>query len=140
MNIKKYTVYEFLNKVKSEPFKWINYCEIIILQSGLIIIANPSHQEAILKYIKDKYHYESRQSVIDSIPKLCMPLEWFIDKHNLVAFYYQGYIESSKGLNRFQKHTIQILKDNNLLCDDPFVRVSNEYKNYLYRKDIGLEE
>lgn len=68
-----------------------------------------------------------------------MPMEWFIDKHNLVAFWYEGYMMSSKGLNRFQKHTIQILQKNKLLSNEPFVKVSNEYKNYLYRKELGLE-
>ena len=108
-NIKNLSIYEFLDEVKRNPNKWINYCEIIILRSGLIIISNPSHTESVIAYAM-KQEKITREELMNNIPKTCLPLEWIVDKYGLVAYWYSGYMESSKGLNKFQKHTINLLK------------------------------
>ena len=133
-NLKKYSIYEFIDKVKSEPLKWIGYCEIIILRSGLILICNPSHTETAINYVKDKYHM-SREDIFKEISDTCLPLEWIVDKYNLVAYWYNGYMEPSRGLNRFQRKTIDILKHNNLLSDSPYIDKATEYTLHLYRKE-----
>ena len=64
------TFSEFVQEYKD---KWINYCEIIIDKKGLIIIASPSHTEAMLALTN-----ESREVIYDKMPIIASPIHWFV--------------------------------------------------------------
>lgn len=44
---------EFLEMVKANNRHFINYCEIVITENGLIFLASPSH-ESVVKWLKKK--------------------------------------------------------------------------------------
>lgn len=134
-------VNQFIKYTKDHPEKFIDYCEIIITRGGLIFFANPSHIEAMVSYICNKIH-TSREKFIKSIPLLCSPMEWIIDKYELIAVWHFGYMYSSKGLSSRQKFTIRLLEENNLINkkEDQNNYESCEYKKYLWRKAHGYEE
>ena len=66
--------------------RWINYCEIIIDKEGKIIIANPSHVEAMLKLTK-----RTREDIYNEMPITASPIHWFVK-----------YLEYVSGWNKFQ--------------------------------------
>ena len=133
------TINEFINKTKEEPLNWINYCEILIKPSGGVLLARPSHTEALIHCIMNKYE-KTREDVMLEIPFDCSPLDWIIDKCRFVAVWYEGYICHHGGLNRFQKRSIKILEDNNLIAPKgmQYNALTHEYENYLYRKSLGI--
>lgn len=134
------TIDEFIQLTKKEPLKWINYCEIILTPSGGVLIANPSHTEALIQYVMDKEH-KSKDEVKNEIPKSCLPIEWIVDKYRLVAVWHCGYMYHHTGPNRFQKRSIEKLEEFKLICskETQYNKPATEYKNYLYRKSLGIE-
>lgn len=118
----KYTVHDFINKYKN---KWINYCEVIIDDKGYIILAEPSHQEMLIKICMSKLR------VTRKIPNNMCPVEfyadfttWLCNQSNCVAVWYNSYEsrrdnirgpgDRSRKLNRFQKRTIELLNESGL--------------------------
>jgi len=138
--MKRLSIYEFIEHVKLNKDKYINYCEIIIDPYGKVIICNPSHTETAVAYAMEKEN-KTREEVKNSIPRLCLPLEWCVDKYGLIAVWHCGYMYSSykRTPNRFQRKTLDILKQNGLIREE-HVAPANEYKLYLKRKSMGLEE
>ena len=130
--LKKYSIDEFIKLTKENPLKWITYCEIIIVPSGSIIITNPCHVTTL-----ERYAFEltgiSREELYNEIPDDCMPIEWLVDKYNCVAVWYSGYMYPSRLFNRFQKRTLKILEENNLIMkkEDAFIMPATEYGRWL---------
>ena len=133
------SVNDFVEYTKQNPNKFISYCEVIIDEIGNIIIARPSHTETAIAYAMSKEN-KSRKEISDSIPDLCLPLEWIVDKYGLIAVWYNGYMFSSykKSPNRFQRRTLDILLKNRLIVEE-YVQPASEYRLYLKRKDMGIE-
>lgn len=48
-----FTLDEFLKMVKANKEHFINYCEIVITDNGLIFLASPSH-DSVAKWLKKK--------------------------------------------------------------------------------------
>ena len=138
--MKKFNIYEFINHTKENPLSYISYCEVIIDPYGNIIICEPSHTETVLKYAMEKEN-KTREEFKNEIPMYCLPLEWCVDKYGLIAVWYCGYMYSSykRCPNRFQRKSLDILLENGLIKEE-YVRPANEYKNYLYRKSLGIED
>lgn len=137
----KMTIDEFIELTKKDPLQFITYCELIILRSGMIILAKPCHTDAALS-VAVEIEQKTKEELNSEIPDTCLPLEWFVDKHSLVAVWYSGYMYPSGGLNIFQKRTIRKLQENNLILSNEkaYIKPATEYKNYLKRKEIGIEE
>lgn len=132
MKLMKYRIHDFIDKVKTEPMKWINYCEILLDPIGNVILISVSHQETAIQYMCDKESI-TRNDIIDIIKvDLCDPLEFIVDKHNLVAVWYECYMHSNR-INRLQKRSLEILKENNLIRHTPKVSEVDEYRRYIYR-------
>ena len=130
------TINEFIELTKQEPLNWINYCEIILTVTGKVLLARPSHTQAIINYEKELLG-KTDDDIRNEIPNMCLPLEWFVDKNNFVAVWYCGYMYPSKGLNRFQKRSIKLLEDNGLIQKyNQYNMVANEYTLHLKRKEL----
>ena len=138
--MERLNIYDFIEYTKQNKLKFINYCEILLDPYGKVIICNPSHTETAIKYAMYKEN-KTRNEIMESIPKLCLPLEWYVDMYGLVAIWYCGYMYSSykRTPNRFQKKSIKLLLDNGLIRED-YCKPAYEYKLYLQRKEMGLEE
>ena len=138
--MEKFNVYDFIEFTKRNPKSFIRYCEIIIDLYGNIILALPSHQEAVIKYAMEKEH-QSRKEVAKSIPISYSPFAWLLDKYGLIAVWYEGYeygTYKNKKPNRFQRKSLVLLKKYGLI-DPEWIEQTNEYEVYLCRKSIGLE-
>lgn len=137
--MEKFNIFDFIEHTRQNKENYICYCEVIIDPYGNVIEARPSHQEAVLTYVME-LEGKSRKEVCDSIPTYCSPLDWCLDKYGLVAVWYECYIYGVyKYFNRFQRRTINILKNNGLVSDVIRQIPTEEYKLYLYRKSIGYE-
>lgn len=136
----KFTINEFIEHVKKNELNYICYCEVIIDPLGNIIECVPCHTEIVIKYAMEKEN-KSKEEIKNEIPSTCLPLEWCVDKYGLIAVWYCGYMYSSHKNcpNRFQKRTLNILKNHGLIIED-YVRSATEYKNYLYRKSLEIEK
>lgn len=136
----KMTIYEFIKHTEENPLSYINYCEVIIDPYGNIIIASPSHTETVIEYTMLKEN-KTREELKSEIPMHCLPLEWCVDKYGLIAVWYCGYMYSAykRSPNRFQRKSLDILLKHGLIIED-YVQPANEYKHYLYRKSLGIEE
>lgn len=127
-------VLDFIKYTKDHENEFKCYCEIIIGRTGAVVLAHPSHQEMLLK-IGAKYNGISVEEYKNEIPDLCLPLYWVVSKENVIAVWYNRIIIPKKGLNRFQKRTINLLKQNGLLKEDLYIEETNEYQNHLFRKE-----
>lgn len=93
------TVDEFLSMVNKEPFKWVCYCEIIILNNGLILLARPSHTECVINYAMQK-ESKTRTEIIELLRQdLLSPLEYYISKYQMVAVWYDNLLIGKKSTN-----------------------------------------
>lgn len=137
----KFNIYEFIKRTKQYDKRYISYCEAIIDPFGNIIEVMPSHTETAIAYAMEKEN-KSKEEIKRGIPKLCLPLEWCIDKYGLVAIWYSGYMYGTykrKKPNRFQRRSLDILIKNGLILE-VYKNSISEYGNYLYRKSLGIEE
>ena len=131
------SIQEFIALTRNEPNKWINYCEILLDRIGRVILCEGSHSTTALKYaslIENKDINDIRDEIYKDF---CSPLEWVVDKHNVIAIWHNGYTHNGK-MNRLQKRSISLLQNENLMWKDYelFIRETHEYKNYLKRKEM----
>ena len=62
------------------------------------------------------------------------PFHYLIGKYGLVGVWYTfGIYSNYKGLNQFQKHTLELLKKNNLISKDFELSATNEFNLFLER-------
>lgn len=136
------TVEKFINYTKRHPLKWINYCEILIDSDGSVILARPSHQEALIKYCMKKYSM-TREDYLDTVPMWCGN-SYIVEKENLICVWYRELLLPKKilELNNFQLHTIEKLEETGLIMprNSRQDSVANDYSCYLYRKSLGIED
>jgi hypothetical protein len=125
--LNKFSPFDFLVYTKIHPMEWIHYCEIIIDPNGAIILARPSHQEAVIEYAATINEVD-REAILADIGLEFSPFHYLIGKYGLVAVWYGfGIYSNYKGLNQFQKHTLDILKKNNLISQEFELSPTNEY-------------
>ena len=138
--MERLNIYDFIEYTKQNKLKFISYCEIILDPYGKVIICKPSHTETALAYAMEKEN-KTRKEMKESIPMHCLPLEWCVDKYGLIAVWYCGYMYSSykRAPNRFQRKSLDILLKNGLITEE-YCKPANEYKLYLMRKEMGIEE
>lgn len=129
-------ILDFIQITKENPLEFITYCEIIILPGGDIELVSPSHTETALE-IAARLEGITKDELKSNIPKYVEPLSYIVSKYRLVAVWYNSILYNK--LNRFQKHTIDLLKYNELISKEPIIYETNEYQNYLKRKKKGLE-
>ena len=137
--MERLNIHDFIKYTKENKLKFINYCEIILDPYGKVIICNPSHSETALAYAMEKEN-KTREEMKKEIPITCLPLEWCVDKYGLIAVWHCGYMYSSykRTPNRFQRKSLNILLENGLIKEE-YCKPASEYKLYLERKAIGLE-
>jgi hypothetical protein len=127
------TILEFLDLVKKDPLKWINYCEIIISKNGCVELANPCHEKKLIE-IYCKNEGITIEQFERKFPVCLSPVSFICEKYSLVSVWYNE-IRCTK-LNRFQKRTIELLKRNKLINQSSVVQhVYKEYTWYLENRD-----
>lgn len=93
--------------VEEHMKKYVNYLEVIILPTGRIEYAVPSHQEKLIKIAMEKYHI-SRDELMRRCPQeyYCDFMEWLQQITGCVSVW--SYCYKGKP-NKFQKHSLRIL-------------------------------
>ena len=123
-----YNANEFVNYVKNNKLKFINYCEIIILKSGRIKILDKSHQETLIDlYCTNMRITEEKFKEIWD-PKLNI-IKFVTEKYHYISVWY-NYIIRPEKINRFQERTLKILTDNNIIKIQN-EEIATEYSWYL---------
>ena len=136
----KFNIDDFVRYCKENKDYYTGYCEIIIDPYGYIIPAIPSHTETVISYAAEKEN-KSKGEICDEISPFYSPLSWCIDKYGLLAVWHNGYIHGTykrNQTNRFQRRTIDILKEHKLIRTD-WINPTREYGLYLERKANGWE-
>lgn len=95
---------EFLEFYEKYKDKWINYCEIIIDKDGKIIIAEPSHTEAMLKLTG-----ETRENIYNKMPIIASPIHWFVKYLKYISVWYNFQLIPEK-LTLAQYETLELLE------------------------------
>ena len=131
--VNKFSVLDFIIYTKKHPSEWIHYCEILIDPNGGIILCRPSHQETAIEYAASIENVE-KEAIWADIHREFSPLHYLIGKYGLVAVWYEfGIYSNYKGLNQFQKHTLDLLKKNNLISQDFEATPTYEFNLYIER-------
>lgn len=132
----KYTIDQFIELTKLNPDNWKGYCEILIDNDGSVILARPSHQEALIQYYCNKENI-TRDQAVESIPISYSPLHFIVDKYNIISVWYMCIIYSYNNMNNDQRNTLDILADNHLILpsDEIDQYPTREYRIYLERED-----
>ena len=127
-----YNANEFVNYVKNNKLKFINYCEIIILKSGRIKILDKSHQETLIDLycMNMRITEEKFKEIWD--PKLSI-IKFVTEKYGYISVWY-NYIIRPEKINRFQERTLKILTDNNIIKIQN-EEIATEYSWYLEHID-----
>lgn len=134
--LNRFNALEFVAYTKKHPSDFIQYCEILVDPNGAVILCRPSHIETTIEYIMTLKGIE-REEVVKEAPMLYSPLHFFIDKYGLIAVWYSMCIYSEyKGINQFQRRTLDMLKRNGLIDLDSYEGSTNEYRLYLDRENI----
>lgn len=107
------SILDFINYAK-DNLEFISYCEIIILPTGGIELARPSHREAAVR-IASKLEGVTVEEIKSSMSKSVDPLGYIVSKHNLIAVWYHQILYHKK-INRFQRHSLKLLRDNELIA------------------------
>lgn len=113
--MQRLTFEEFNKEYKS---KWINYCEIIIDKEGMIIIANPSHTEAMLRLTG-----ETRDIIYKKMPIYASPIHWFVKYLEYVSVWNKFQL-IPETINIFQMKTLELLEYNGFIKYNPEVVIN----------------
>lgn len=65
--------------------KAIFYCEILVASDGDIILARPSHTEALITLAK-----LSRETLWNLIPTFASPIHWLVERYSAAAIWYES--------------------------------------------------
>jgi len=115
-------------KVLREPFNidthkntFKNYLEVLVLKSGRIVYAVPSHQIALVRVFSHslghveqiEYGYDPK-SIWKHIPQQVDVMQWLVDKTGVVSLWDTTGYFPNKGVNRAQYLAIKRLKHHGL--------------------------
>lgn len=95
---------------------FINYLEVVILQTGKVVYAIPSHQEYLIKKASEKFGVDRREIVAMCPRNMWLDyLTWLLDITGCVCVWNDHYEGKP---NRFQKHKLkQLVKAGLLKCE-----------------------
>lgn len=118
MSEEKYNVHNFIEEYKD---KWISYCEVIIDPYGLVYIARPSHQETLIRLAMNKLKV-TRDELNNLVPREYYfdMITWLTMQTKCVAVWYDS-LHYNK-LTRYQKRTLNLLKENGMIDKTLIVR------------------
>lgn len=137
--IYKMNRYQFINYTDENKLEYTGYCEVLIDRDGSVILAIPSHTEAIINYIAKKEE-KTNKEIKNAISGVCLPLEWCVDKYGIIAVWHNGYIYPTyKKITKRQSKTLKLLRKHKLI-NDTFNKPATEYGNFLKRKAKGIED
>ena len=102
-----YSVYCDFDPVKHKK-KYINYLEVLILESGKVVYAVPSHQMKAEQLAAEKLGI-SREDLVNNCSEKakCDWLNWLLQQSGSIAVWTEGYIGNP---NDRQKATLKRLK------------------------------
>ena len=104
---KKLTSQEFIDIATKEfPNSFIRYCEILILHNGMIELATPSHQKAMMR-VANKTMQEIPMGYFE---------EYLLKESGSIAVWYE--MQKAYSVNRFQLRTLDMLCENRLIKKD----------------------
>ena len=136
-------IYEFIGYIVENSESFRRYCEFLIFPKdeygeNKISLAVPSHSERMVKYVMDKENM-SREEVAKSIPHDCAPLHFLADKYGVAVCWYNSVLLPSDN----DRDITDILDILNELSNEGIIDIvtesdNREYKNYLYRKSLGI--
>lgn len=86
---------------------FINYCEVVILPSGEIQYAAPSHIEKLIKITE-----KSRNEIYEQCPADAQLMDWLIEQTNCISVWSEFYMGKPK--TKEQEYSLQRLIDNGL--------------------------
>lgn len=136
MRTKVFDIHEFIEYAKENKNKFISYLEIIITESGEVLMANPSHMERMIEYVISKENI-TRDQLSNQIPDNFAPLEFLLDKYSCISVWYRQII-MPETITGEQRYSIDELSNSGLLGNRVDFRITREYKTYIYHKQIGL--
>ena len=128
------TVNAFIGLVKRHKMDYIRYCEILIDERGHVILASPSHQEALVKIAARKTKRTPRE-IKNGVPVDCNPNKYLADKYNIVMVWY-SILDIPLNVNDIQIETIRRLTMEKILSDCPKIDYNDEYHKSLWRNKI----
>lgn len=121
---KKLTSQEFIDIATKEcPDCFRGYCEILILHNGMIELAVPSHQKAMIR-VAGKTMQEIPIGYFE---------EYLLKKSGAIAVWYEMQKSYNKA-NRFQLRTLDILCQNGLIKKD--LHIVNDLIKEMMREEI----
>lgn len=128
------TIEEFINHVKENADRYIDYCEVLINPKGEIILSRPSHTEAV---VREAMSIENctRDELDKMIPENCYPLSFLCDKYNYCVVWYHS-IMAPLHVSNEQAKTIKALYDNNIVSHSAGIDIMEEYWRHLWRTTI----
>ena len=135
MNVDEFNTYIIKNK---EFF--IEYCECLIFDDGNIMMAVPSHEMALMKYMihkecPEKINGDPYMICNELIPYGCSPLHYIADKYNIVVVWYNSILIPTE-INVMQWGVISKLRSSGAIL--PIIQIgsiieNHEYQNYKIR-------
>ena len=138
--LNKFNPFDFIVYTKKHPDDWIEYCEVLIDPNGAIILCRPSHQETAIEYAAEIDGVD-RETILADIHMEFSPMNYIIGKYGLIAVWYAfGIYSNYKGINQFQKRTLEFLKKNNLISQDFDLSPTNEFNLFLERYGKSKKE
>lgn len=127
---------EFIFLTRSEPENWINCCEVLMTREGDIILAVPSHQEAIIEYVSI-IENTSTECVKDFLRnEYLLPTEFYAGKYKVISVWYD-YMIRSEDITSSQNDSINMLKAEGLIDSNSKLVISHDFSNYLFRKSLA---
>lgn len=134
----KISIHEYLNMVKYNTSKYVNYDEILILHNGLIELARPSHFEKLIQVYYTKTNID-RDKFLDLFPKYSQinPVNFICEKLKIISISKNNIVYGPKieDISRFQKRVLDLLVENNILDSKFIINICTEYSYYLENKD-----
>ena len=119
-NEELYTCDEFIAMTRKDPLSWIHYCEIIILDSGSIKLARPSHINTMTEYAANIENmtvgdFKRKYSSIADV-------EYLSSKYTIIPIWY-NYMIIPQNITNDQIITIKKLFYNNLISKIPSIKM-----------------
>lgn len=102
---------------------------------GDIILARPSHQEAMIEYVSiiENTSIECVKDFLRS--EYIVPTEFYAGKYNVISIWYD-YMIRSEYMTSSQNDSINMLKAEGLIDSNCKVVISHDFSNYLFRKSF----
>ena len=126
---------EFVSYVRAHQDEFIHYCEILISPTGDVVLARPSHQEAIIRIAQEILNVD-RDTLYDIVSLEFSPLSYFMDRFGYIMVWYDLARTPFKITDQ-QKETLKLLIKEEILSREIQFGFTHEYQLSEWRKTIN---